>query len=119
MSIAGIVIYTINPDGSLEGRWTHPTLQGQIGTERAERASDGTPGKMEGSYAVQVYNTDGQKLFEGSLSVHRLGEAYTLTWSGVQVLPQLTQATFTGIGVIHNGDTLVATFQAPEQPSSG
>ena len=67
---------------------------------------------MEGSYDVEVYSDDKQKLFEGSLTVRQIGEAYTLIWRGVQLLPQRSKSTFTGIGVVENAQTLVATFQA-------
>jgi hypothetical protein len=35
MSTAGIVKYKILQNGSLDGRWTHPNLQGKTATERA------------------------------------------------------------------------------------
>jgi hypothetical protein len=108
MSIAGLVIYEIRLDGSLVGRWTHPRLQGKMATERAW---GGTPGKLEGSYDVEVYTDDGRRLFVGSLKVQPIGQAYTLTWSGAQLLPQRSEVTFTGIGVVANPQMLVATFQ--------
>jgi ketosteroid isomerase-like protein/mannose-6-phosphate isomerase-like protein (cupin superfamily) len=116
MSNAGIVSYKIKQDGSLEGRWTHPALQGKMATERVW---GGTPGKLSGNYNVEIYTSDTEKLFEGSLTINVLGEAYILTWSGIQLLPKRRRARFTGIGAVENTDTLVATFQEESPPRAG
>lgn len=111
MSTAGIVTYQIGKDGSLDGRWTHQDLQGKVATERAW---GGTPGQLAGTYSVEIKTPDNHKLFEGSLTVAAIGEAYALTWTGRKLLPQPRVARFSGIGTVENGETLVATFQEEE-----
>ncbi len=108
MSVAGIVIYEINPDGSLDGRWTHAATGGRAATEHA---SGGTPGMLQGTYQVVVKNVDKTLLFDGSLTIKQLGEAYSLDWSGNLVSPNRRPAQFTGIGLLQGRDTLAATFQ--------
>ncbi len=108
MSIAGIVTYSIRQDGSLEGRWTHQDLQGKVATERAW---GGTPGKLAGRYDVEIRLPDGQKTYEGLLTISPFGEAFALVWTGRQLLPEPRNARFTGIGTLDGTDTLVATFQ--------
>ena len=111
MSTAGVVIYQIRHDGSLEGRWTHPDLRGMVATERAW---GGPSGKLPGAYRVQINTPDDHIIFEGSLTIDEIGAAYALTWSGSQLLPQPRAARYSGIGVVEHGDTLVATFQEDE-----
>jgi mannose-6-phosphate isomerase-like protein (cupin superfamily) len=113
MGAAGIVSYKIKQDGSLEGRWTHPALHGKMAIERAW---GGAPGHLAGRYSVVIYTVDGDKLFEGSLTVSQVGEAYGLIWSGCLLLPQRRDARFTGIGAVEDGGMLVATFQEEEAP---
>jgi uncharacterized protein (TIGR02246 family) len=107
------VIYKIGKDGSLDGHWTHRDLQGKIATEQA---TGGTPGQLAGTYSVLINTPDERRVFEGSLTIAALGEAYRLTWSGRQLLPVPRDARFSGIGTIEEGDTVVATFQEDEPP---
>lgn len=111
MSVAGIIVYKINRDGSLDGHWTHTALGGRMATEGA---TGGTPGDLIGVYHVEIASVDGARLFEGSLSIDQLGEAFALTWSGDQLVPNRRPSHFTGIGVLAGPDSLVATFQ--EEP---
>jgi ketosteroid isomerase-like protein/mannose-6-phosphate isomerase-like protein (cupin superfamily) len=114
MSTAGIVTYSRGPEGTLAGQWTHADLGGQLATERAW---GGTPGTLESSYRVEIDAAGGQRLFEGTLTIARAGQAYGLTWSGHRLLPERAPARYTGIGVTGPGDTLVATFQEDQSPS--
>jgi uncharacterized protein (TIGR02246 family) len=107
MSIAGVVVYQIRQDGTLEGYWTHRDLGG---TRGAERARGGVPGQLTGRYEVEIEIPGGQRVFQGSLTIEVLGTAYALVWSGTQLLPSPRAAGYSGIGVVENG-FLTATFQ--------
>lgn len=111
MSVAGVILYKVNRDGTLDGRWTHAAVGGRISTERA---SGGTPGVLLGTYHVEIKTLDQTLLFEGSLSIKQLGDAYALLWSGDQLIPNRRPARFSGIGVLEGPESLVATFQ--EEP---
>lgn len=113
MSTAGVVTYRIGQDGTLQGRWTHRDLQGRMATERAW---GGEPGHLAGTYRVEIETPDNRRLFEGSLTIAAVGEAYALTWAGRVLLPMPRDARFSGIGTVERGDTLVATFQEDEPP---
>jgi hypothetical protein len=112
MSIAGVVRYQVQPDGSLDGRWTHSDLGGRIA---AERASGGTPGQLAGSYAVEIHAPEGEKLYEGELVIQPFAESYTLAWSGYLLIPVREPATFSGIGMLE-GEVLISTFQKDTAP---
>lgn len=66
---------------------------------------------LQGTYQVVVKNVDKTLLFDGSLTIKQLGEAYSLDWSGNLVSPNRRPAQFTGIGLLQGRDTLAATFQ--------
>jgi hypothetical protein len=70
LNLAGIIIYKINQDGTLDGRWTHPDLKGMTGTERA---TGGTPGKLDGTYKVETYDEGNKEIFRGSLDIKPIG----------------------------------------------
>ena len=90
----GVVVYRIHADGSLDGRWSTPEAQGQVGTERAEQ---GKPGTLEGLYQVTGNNPGGKGSYKGTLSIAKNGEVYDLSWS--------VGATYAGVG-LRSGDTL-------------
>jgi hypothetical protein len=113
MTTAGVVTYKIGQDGSLRGHWTHRDLEGRMGTERAW---GGIPGQLAGSYDVEIETPDKRKIFEGSLGIATIGEAYALTWTGRQLLPLPRDAKYSGIGTVERGDMLVSTFQEDESP---
>jgi hypothetical protein len=114
MSTAGVIIYRINQDGSLDGRWTHPELKGMTGTERA---TGGTPGKWEGVYDAEIYVGGQEAIFRGSLEIRPMGAAYTLNWVGTQIPPSGNSSTYTGIGLVEADNVLVAAFQESAPPS--
>jgi hypothetical protein len=109
MSIAGVVTYKINQDGSLDGRWTHPDLMGKTGTEKA------SAGKLPGVRAVHIYGPDGTEISSGSLTIAALGDVYSLTWS---VSQRGKQSVFTGIGLVNDNGSLAASFQEQEPSES-
>lgn len=108
MSIAGVIVYKINQDGSLEGRWTHPEFKGLTGTERA---TGGTPGRIDGRYNVEIYDGENNAMFRGTLDSAPIGVAYALTWVGMNLPASDVQSKYTGIGLIENNNKLVAAFQ--------
>jgi hypothetical protein len=69
------------------------------------------PGEVEGTYEVAINLPDKRRVFEGSLSISKLGAAFTLMWSGKQLLLHPRDARYIGIGIIGHNDTLIATFQ--------
>jgi hypothetical protein len=91
MNTAGIVRYEIKQDGSPDGHWTHQDLQGKSATERAW---GGTLGKLDGHYQVEIFLPDAKRIFEGSLTISPFGDAYALTWTGTQLLPEPLAARF-------------------------
>jgi len=114
MSIAGVIVYQINRDGSLDGRWTHPEVNGSTGTERA---TGGTPGRVDGKYSVEIYDGADNAIFQGSLEIAPFGSAYSLTWVGKHLPAGSHQSTFTGIGLVAKDGMLAAAFQEGVQHS--
>ena len=99
--IYSIMLYRINPDGSLSGRWVTSATQGETPKIFTEKASGGNPVTLEGSYQVKGNEqVDGAEAYEGVLDVCMLGETYQLTW-------YLGRATYSGVG-LRVGDWLVA-----------
>jgi len=84
---AGVVIYQIGDDGTLEGQWTNFVANG-IGTEQAQRTGDGS---LEGTYQLTGRNADGTE-YTGSLDIRRTGEVFHLAWGG-------KAGTATGVGI--------------------
>jgi len=74
----GVVLYKINDDGTLKGRWTIP---GANEYEGAEEANGGTPGELEGEYAVKGSNPGGRGGYEGKLRIRKTGATYQLRWT--------------------------------------
>ena len=74
----GVVLYKINADGTLSGRWTIPGANEAEGTEEA---SGGTPNELEGEYSVKGTNPGGQGGYEGKLRIRKTGETYQLKWT--------------------------------------
>ena len=114
LNLAGIIIYKINQDGTLDGRWTHPDLKGMTGTERA---TGGTPGKLDGTYKVETHDEGNKEIFRGSLDIKPIGVSYSLTWIGDQVPPTGAQSKVIGVGLIESGNVLAASFQDGGPPS--
>jgi len=108
MSIAGVIVYQINPDGSLDGRWTHPEVKGSTGTERA---TGGTPGRVAGKYNVEIFDGANNKILKGSLEIAPLGSVYSLTWVGTPLPASGQVSTYTGVGLVPRDGMLAASFQ--------
>jgi len=92
----GVVLYKINPDGSLDGTagyWGNNDKE----TERATRTSGSD---LEGEYDVKGTNPDG-KDYTAKLSVKKEGEGFRFAWSGGSSLK--------GFG-IKTGDTVSVGF---------
>ena len=108
MSLAGVIVYQINHDGSLDGRWTHPEVNGATGTERA---TGGTPGRVDGKYNVEVFDGAHNAILRGSLEIAPIGGAYSLTWVGRHLPAGDHLSTFKGIGLMAKDGVLAAAFQ--------
>ena len=76
--VFGVVLYKINADGTLTGRWTIP---GANEAEGAETAAGGTPGKLEGEYEIKGTNPGGKGGYTGKLRIRQTGETYQLRWT--------------------------------------
>lgn len=92
----GVVLYDINPDGSLSGKSGYWGVDSQE-TELAERTS-GTG--LEGKYKISGTNPGGQE-YTGTLEVSRSGDGYSFKW--------IAGETFTGFG-IRTGDDIAVGF---------
>jgi hypothetical protein len=108
MSVAGVIVYRINGDGSLDGHWTHVEFGGATG---AERATGGTPGVITGGYRVEIFDPENNPMFRGSLDIQPLGKAYSLTWVGTNLPANGGTSKYVGIGLVEGGNSLVASFQ--------
>ncbi len=92
----GVVLYNINPDGSLSGKsgyWG-------VDTQEKESATRTSGSGLEGKYTVTGTNTGGQE-YKGSLDVSQSGNGYSFKW--------VAGETFTGFG-IRTGDAVAVGF---------
>ena len=72
----GVVLYTIKPDGNLDGKSGYWGIN-EAETETATRTS-GTD--LDGSYEIRGTNTEG-KSYEGKLNVKKQGAGYGFEWN--------------------------------------
>lgn len=94
----GIALYKINQDGTLDGKWMTSSSRGSVDWERAV---NGTPGKLEGSYNISGFSRTSGGNYQGKLDIRQLGETYQVTW--------LTGTEYQGIG-LRMGDWLLACW---------
>ena len=93
----GITVYKIGNDGTLDGKWTTPPNQGVIDSERAV---NGIPGQLEGSYQIGGTSLKSGN-YQGELNIRQSNDIYRLFWSvGTQ---------YQGIG-LRVDDWLVTTW---------
>jgi ketosteroid isomerase-like protein/mannose-6-phosphate isomerase-like protein (cupin superfamily) len=71
---------------------------------------------LAGDYSVEIQTPGGEKLYEGTLAIRPLGEAYALAWTGYLLLPSRRPARFSGIGTLEGENALIATFQQDDAP---
>ncbi len=74
----GVVLYKINGDGTLSGRWTIP---GANEAEGKEEAIGGAPNELEGEYTIKGSNPGGKGGYEGKLRIRKTGATYQLRWT--------------------------------------
>ncbi|HEY9854059.1 MAG TPA: hypothetical protein V6D28_31620 [Leptolyngbyaceae cyanobacterium] len=75
----GVTLYTINDDGTLDGKWTSPSYKGAIGTEKLV---GGIPGQLEGTYhATSSSPPPNSANYEGTLNIQQLNDIYQVSWS--------------------------------------
>ena len=74
----GVVLYRINGDGTLKGRWTIPGANEFEGTEEA---TGGTAGELEGEYSIAGSNPGGRGSYTGKLRIRKTGATYQLRWT--------------------------------------
>lgn len=88
--IYGVALYRIQNDGTLDGKWTLSTAQGEVGTEFA---TGGRSGQLAGSY--QVRSTDPgepDSTFTSELTITESRDIYQVTWN-------VDDQTYRGIGL--------------------
>ena len=90
----GLTIYTINGDGTLDGRWTTPASKGTIYTEKAV---GGTAAQVEGIYQIagtmtKIAGTMTNGNYEGTLDIRQLNDTYQVFWS--------TGINYQGVGLV-------------------
>jgi hypothetical protein len=98
----GVVVYQINPNGTLNGQWTLPSREGQLGTEVATRSAEGG---LAGTYQIQGINPGNEGGYDGTLEIQETGDTYQLTW-------QVASNTYTGVG-LRSGDWLAVSWGEP------
>jgi hypothetical protein len=75
--IYGVILYRIQSDGTLEGKWTYSNTADQvIGQETATKEGDDD---LEGRYRVAGEDIEGE--YEGTLEIRRSGDTYQFDWS--------------------------------------
>ena len=72
----GVVDYSVEPDGTLQGKWGYWGTTGS-GTERAKRVSGNG---LAGNYAAAGSNPNGTR-YQVTLSVQEAGRGYKFVWS--------------------------------------
>ena len=97
--VYSVMLYKINSDGSLSGRWISSAGEEETSQIYSETATGGSLKTLEGSYSVKGILTEDQT-YEGILDICMLGETYQLTW--------YIGKTYYGVG-LRLGDWLVAT----------
>ncbi len=106
----GCNMYKIQPNGTLEARWSSAKDNGRVFTEVAR---GGTPGKLEGKYTMRGDANDGSGgQYSGSMSIARYGETYYIGWSVNDTQP------YYGIGLRH-GDYLVVGWSGSSTKGFG
>lgn len=98
----GVAVYQIKPDGTLEGQWTLPSSEGQLGTEIA---TQGTTDTLAGTYQIQGVNPGNEGSYEGTLEIQQTGDTYQLSWS-------VGSDTYTGVG-LRSEDWLAVSWGEP------
>lgn len=83
----GVVLYTINKDGSLDGKagyWGTNSMETEHGTKKKDESG------LDGVYDITGKTPDG-KTYKGTLTVIQSGEGYTFDWD--------TGTTLSGYGI--------------------
>lgn len=93
--VYGVLLYEIQSDGTLEGRWTYNTApDGKVGRETA---TGGRKDKIEGEYEINGKDIGGE--YNGRMNISRSGDTYQLSWT-------VDDKTYRGVG-LRSGDWLV------------
>lgn len=88
--IYGVALYRIQNDGTLDGKWTLSTANGEVGTELA---TGGRSGQLAGTYQVQSTDPGEQdSSFTGELTITQSRDTYQVTWN-------VDDQTYRGIGL--------------------
>lgn len=88
--IYGVALYRIQNDGTLDGKWTLSTANGEVGTELA---TGGRSGELAGSYQIQSTDPgEEDSAFGGELTITESRDIYQVTWN-------VDDQTYRGIGL--------------------
>lgn len=93
--VYGVAAYRINRDGTLDGKWAFSEIDGKIGLEKA---SGGTPGRLEGEYRIQGTDPgitdmeDEVHSYSGSLQIRKARDTYQVSW-------RVGQQIYMGVGL--------------------
>ncbi|MGZ5004061.1 MAG: hypothetical protein ACXWG7_00900 [Chthoniobacterales bacterium] len=102
----GVVLYKINGNGTLSGRWTIPSANEAEGTEEA---SGGIPNELAGEYTIKGTNPGGKGSYTGKLRIRKTGATYQLRWT----LPG--GQSYSGVG-LRVGDSLHVGWSTGKEP---
>jgi len=76
----GIVVYSIEKDGCLNGLWTNTANKGEILNEIAKK-NDGNYNCIDGNYIVTYIEHCNREVFSGKLKIiHNSDNSYRLEW---------------------------------------
>ncbi len=102
--LPGVVVYRVS-NGSLLGTWAHPSLKGQLATERA---TGGKRGQIPGTYDVVITSEDqgGNQnvLYRGLLEISAVGQTFKMEWYGKGV------PSYSGTGFLVDENLLAACY---------
>ena len=105
VSKAGVVFY--QPNGNtLEGKWTHNSLDGRTARELVLNFE----GIYDGNFPVEIWLPDTKKIYyKGELQIAPFDEVFKLNWIG-EIASSSKPMVFEGLGITAGTGGIVSTF---------
>ncbi len=100
----GLVLYTIRPNGTLDGTWTYAGNEDIPGTEHAIGGSLEEPST---TYTVNGVNPGGGGEYSGTLAITRTGQTWQLHW-------EVGDVSYDGVGIRY-GNRMVVGWGGSEK----
>lgn len=84
----GIVVYELQPDGSLIGIWSTNKANGMTGTEKVVGAKS-----LNGTFNITGTNAGTNTAYKGTLTIKKTGSVYSLYW-------KVANTSYNGVGIL-------------------